>query len=150
MNPIEKARTSEILFYLYFNKQKEETLQDLNFWKFLESFCKVYNINYLAVINSMRTLLKPENAPTDLEIKYLLSKLGVTVRPLSKISGIYWQKQKKLDEIITISGAPTITSKLTDPLHKNAVIAFITYFYQVSGVFRYLDYNIVEEVLKND
>lgn len=147
MNPMEKARTIEILFYLYFNKQEEQTLQDIKFWKFLESFCAVYNINYLAVVNSMRTLIKPENAPTEIEIKYLLSKLGISVRPLSKVSGIYWQKQKKIDEIIANSGVPKIVPKLLDPLHKNAVVAFITYFYQVSGVFRYLDYKLVEELL---
>ena len=147
MNPMEKARTVEILFYLYFNQQEEQVLQNIGFWKFLEYFCNLYNINYLAVVNSMRSLIKPENAPTELEIKYLLSKLGVTVRPLSKVSGIYWQKQKKIDEIIETKGVPNIVPKLTDPLHKNAVIAFITYFYKMSGIFRYLDYKVIEEVL---
>ena len=91
---IEKDRLTEVLFYLYFDNKSEEHLSNIDFWNTISGLCKIYNIDSAQVSRAARILFADENRPTELEIWYLLDKLGVSVRPIRKISGIYWQKQK--------------------------------------------------------
>ena len=85
----ETDRLYEVLFYLYFNNQGQKTLSNSLFWQTIRDICILNNINDRAVTQAVRILMADENCPQDKETYYLLSKLGLTVRPIRRISGIY-------------------------------------------------------------
>lgn len=123
--PVEKDRLTEILFFLYFDNKDSEHLANMDFWNTVSSLCKVYNVDSAQVSRAARVLFADENKPSEFETWYLLDKLGVTVRPLRKISGIYWQKQKHFAETVATYGPPSISRKITDPAMKQNVRAFL-------------------------
>jgi hypothetical protein len=122
---IEKDRLTEILFFLYFDNQDEEHLANIDFWNTISSLCKVYNVDSAQVSRAARILFADENRPSEFETWYLLDKLGVTVRPLRKISGIYWQKQKHFAETVEKYGPPTLKRRISDAAMKQNVHAFL-------------------------
>lgn len=122
---IEKDRLTEILFFLYFDNKSEDQISNADFWNTINSLCKVYNIDNSQVSRAARILFAEENRPTEFEIWYLLDKLGVTVRPIRKISGIYWQKQKHFAETVKTYGAPSIRRRVTDAAMKQNMKAFL-------------------------
>jgi hypothetical protein len=143
MTPIEEARLYEIIFYLFFNDKSDEMVKNENFWNFIKSLCALYNLNYDIIVRNLRILLKDENAPSEKEIVYLLNKTGVTVRPMVKISRIYWQKQKKILEDIIASGPPEIKQYIFDPVSKIQIKEFVKAFYNVAGIFSNLDQDLI-------
>lgn len=130
---IEKDRLTEILFFLYFDNKNEEHISNLEFWNTINSLCKVYNIDSAQVSRAARVLFAEENRPAELETWYLLNKLGVTVRPIRKISGIYWQKQKHFAETVATYGAPAIKRRITDAAMKQNVRAFLAALVDMFG-----------------
>ncbi len=91
MTNLEKDRLVEVIFYLYFNKINDKLLESLEFWEMLKKMCAIYNIDNISIAKAVRALSSKDNAPTSEEIVYLMDSIGVSVRNLSKISGIYWQ-----------------------------------------------------------
>lgn len=122
---IEKDRLTEILFFLYFDNQDEKHLANIDFWNTISSLCKVYNVDSAQVSRAARILFADENRPSEFETWYLLDKLGVTVRPLRKISGIYWQKQKHFAETVEKYGPPALKRRISDAAMKQNVRAFL-------------------------
>lgn len=130
---IEKDRLTEVLFYLYFNNKDENILGNLDFWNTINSLCKVYKVDGAQVSRAARILFAEENRPTEFEMWYLLNKLGVSVRPIRKISGIYWQKQKHFAETVDKYGTPTIRRCITDAAMKRNVREFIVAILEMFG-----------------
>lgn len=122
---IEKDRLTEILFFLYFDKKDEKHLGNVDFWNTIGSLCKVYNVENSQISRAARILFAEENRPTEFETWYLLNKLGVSVRPIRKISGIYWQKQKHFEETVSKYGSPSIVRRITDPAMKQNIRDFL-------------------------
>lgn len=130
----ENDRLIEILFYLYFNNKDDKILSSSLFWQVIKSICVLYGINDRAVVQAVRILMADENSPKDAETYYLLSKVGLTVRPIRHISGIYWQKQKAFAEEFE-KNVPTITRRLTDVIYKKSVRDFVYAIYDITGIF---------------
>jgi hypothetical protein len=130
---IEKDRLTEILFFLYFDRKDEKLLGNMDFWNTVHSLCKVYDVDGTQVSRAARVLFAEENRPTEFEIWYLLNKLGVSVRPIRKISGIYWQKQKHFAETVDKYGAPTIKRCITDAAMKKNVRDFLIALVEMFG-----------------
>ena len=123
---VEKDRLTEILFYLYFDKKDEAILADANFWHSINALCKVYNVDSLQISRAARVLFAEENKPEEFEMWYLLHKLGVSVRPIRKLSGIYWQKQKAYNDEVVLKGTtPVIKRRITDAAMKKSIKDFI-------------------------
>lgn len=130
---IEKDRLTEVLFYLYFDKKDDKIIADANFWHTINDLCKVYNIDSLQVSRAARILFAEENKPTEFEMWYLLNKLGVSVRPIRKLTGIYWQKQKHFEEEVAKHGAPKISRKITDAAIKQNIRDFLIALLEMFG-----------------
>jgi hypothetical protein len=131
---IEKDRLTEILFYLYFDKKDETVLENANFWHCINDLCKVYNVDSLQVSRAARILFADENKPTEFETWYLLHKLGVSVRPIRKLSGVYWQKQKQFNDEVELKGVkPTIKRCITDAAMKKNIKDFIVAILDMFG-----------------
>lgn len=136
---IEKDRLTEILFYLYFNNKDETHLANVDFWNTISSLCKVYNIDSLQVSRAARVLFADENRPSEFETWYLLNKLGVSVRPIRKISGIYWQKQKHFEETVNTYGPPKISRRISDAAMKRNVREFLVALVDMFGTLSAID-----------
>jgi len=144
MTQEEKDRLIEILFYLYFNNKDSKILSSSLFWATITSICTLYGINNRAVVQSVRILMSDENCPTDEETFYLLDKLGLSVRPIRKISGIYWQKQRDFKTAFETT-PPVIKRRLTDVIYKKSVRDFIYAMYDISGMFNDVPKELLEE-----
>lgn len=143
MNPAEKYRLYEILFYLYFNRQDDTTITNQNYWNLIKSICDFYGVNMALVSKALRILSNDDNKPSELEIVYLLNKAGVSVRPLNKISGIYWQKQKAYLEEIAAKGVPYVFPRITDTPTKINIDSFIKAMYNIGSIFNVLDQDLI-------
>jgi hypothetical protein len=142
MTQEENDRLIEILFYLYFNNKDQKILSSNLFWTVIKSICTLYGINDRAVVQSVRVLMADENCPEEKETYYLLSKIGLTVRPIRNISGIYWQKQKAFaEEFVTIP--PVIKRRLTDVIYKRSIRDFVYAVYDINGIFNYVDKDLI-------
>jgi hypothetical protein len=130
----ENDRLIEILFYLYFNNKDPKVLSSNLFWAAIKAICTLYNINDRAIVQAVRILMADENCPQDKETYYLLSKIGLTVRPIRSISGIYWQKQKAFAEEFA-ADPPTIKRRLTDVVYKKSIRDFVYAMYDLNGIF---------------
>ena len=143
MSQEEKDRLFEILFYLYFNNKDSKILSSNLFWQAISAICTLYNINNLAVVQSVRILMAEEHSPQDKETYYLLNKLGLSVRPIRHISGLYWQKQKAFAEEFTVN-PPIIKRHLTDVVYKKSVRDFLYAMYDVCGIFNEIPKELLE------
>ena len=134
MTQEENDRLIEILFYLYFSNKDPKILSSNIFWSTIKAICTLYEINDRAIVQAVRILMADENCPQDKETYYLLNKIGLTVRPIRNISGIYWQKQKAFAEEFATT-PPTITRRLTDVIYKKSIRDFVYAMYDLSGIF---------------
>lgn len=131
MTPEEKDRLAEIVFYLYFDNKSEETITNRDFWEVINSICKLYSIDSIAITKAVRILMAEENAPQEDETYYLLHNIGLTVRPIKKLTGIYWQKQKAIEE--KLSKTPiTIHRRINDVIVKRNMRAFLEAMHNLS------------------
>jgi hypothetical protein len=130
---IEKDRLTEILFFLYFDKKDEALIGNKDFWSTINSSCKVYDIDGMQISRAARILFAEENKPSEIETWYLLNKLGISVRPIRKISGIYWQKQKHFAETVDKYGAPSIRRCITDAAMKKNIRNFLVALLEMFG-----------------
>lgn len=130
----ENDRLIEILFYLYFNNKDSKILSSNLFWGAIKSICALYNINDRAIVQAIRILMADEHCPNDAETYYLLSKIGLSVRPIRNISGIYWQKQKAFAEEF-VTNPPKIKRCLTDVIYKKSIRDFVGAMYNLNGIF---------------
>lgn len=131
---IEKDRLTEVLFFLYFDRKDEKLLGNTDFWNTVNSLCKVYSVDSTQVSRAARILFAEENRPTEFEMWYLLNKLGVSVRPIRKISGIYWQKQKHYAETVAKYGTPTVRRCITDAAMKKNIRDFLIALVEIFGI----------------
>ena len=143
----EKDRFVEILFLQYFNNKSSKILGKAEFWNIITNICNLYNIDNIAISKSVRILLAEENIPTEEESFYLLDKAGLTVRPINKITGIYWQKQVSFRNDFNNGKIPTIKRRITDIVIKKSLRDFINAIYDVFGIFKYVDKKILEDVI---
>lgn len=144
MTQEENDRLIEILFYLYFDNKDTKILSSNLFWATIKAVCTLYNINDRAIVQAVRILMADENKPEDKETYYLLSKIGLTVRPIRHISGIYWQKQKAYNEEF-VTSPPTIKRRLTDVIYKKSIRDFVYAMYDLNGIFNEVS---LKEIMK--
>ena len=145
----EKDRCIEILFYLYFSNVNENHLGKIEFWNTINNLCKVYDIDNLAVSKAVRLLLVPENTPHDKETYYLLNKLGLSVRPINRISGIYWQRQIQFQKEFEAGDIPHVRRRIIDIVIKRSMRDFILAMYNLFGIFGDIgEKTLYESVLK--
>ena len=131
MTKEEKDRLIEIIFYLYFETKSEEVVSKKDFWEFINSVCKLYSIDSIAIAKAVRILMAEENAPEEEETYYLLHNAGLTVRPIRKLTGIYWQKQKAIEE--KLSKTPiTVHRRINDVIVKAHIKLFLDAMYGLS------------------
>lgn len=145
MFPEDKDRLFEILLYLYFANIPEKYAGTAEFWNLIKSICGLYNISDTAIIRAVRVLTAKENIPTDDETWFLLNQMGLTVRPIRTISGIYWQKQKEFSNKYE-SKRPHIYRRVTDIIMKKAIRDFIFAMYESLGVFAYVDIELLKKI----
>lgn len=138
----ENDRLIEILFYLYFNNKDSKTLSSNLFWDVVKSICVLYNINDRAVVQAVRILMADENSPKDKETYYLLNKVGLSVRPIRHISGIYWQKQKAFAKEFEKT-TPSISRRLHDVIYKKSVRDFVYAIYDITGIFNEIPKDLI-------
>lgn len=134
MTQEENDRLIEILFYLYFDNKDSKLLASNLFWNTIKAICTLYNINDRAIIQAVRILMAEENCPNDEETYYLLNKIGLSVRPIRNISGIYWQKQKEYAEKF-ITTPPVIKHRLIEVVYKKSIRDFVYAMYDLNGIF---------------
>lgn len=132
---IEKDRMAEILFYLYFTNKDTKFLENIEFWNCISNVCKLYDVDNMLVSRAARVLFAEENSPSEIETWYLLNKLGVSVRPIRKLTGIYWQKQKNFAEIVEKYGSPTVKRTITDAAMRKSIREFIIAVQDMFGAF---------------
>ena len=147
MTTVEKDRLVEVLFYLYFNNKDSKSLGKTDFWNAILSICKVYDVDSNSVAKAVRILTAPENEPNDREIYYLLNKIGLSVRPINKISGVYWQKQKEYLKEFDSGKIPSIKNRIFDVVMKRSMRDFIFIIYDFMGVFNNIDIDIIDSNL---
>lgn len=142
MTQEEWDRLIEILFYLYFDSKDQKILSSNLFWNVIKDICVLYGINDRAVTQAIRILMAEENRPEDKETYYLLNKIGLTVRPIRKISGIYWQKQKVFSEEFK-TNPPTIKHRLNDIIYKKSIRDFVLAIYNTCGILNEIPKDLV-------
>lgn len=147
MTSVEKDRLVEILFYLFFNNTDSKMLATTNYWKMINSICEAYNIEAHTVSKAVRILIAKENMPTEEEVFYLLNKAGLSVRPINKISGIYWQKQINYVKNFEIGKTPKIDRKILDIVMKKSMRDFINAVYSVFGIFNNIELKTIQKIL---
>ena len=147
MTSVEKDRLIEILFYLFFNNTDSKMLATTNYWKMITSICEAYNIEAHTVSKAVRILIAKENMPTEEEVFYLLNKAGLSVRPINKISGIYWQKQINYIKNFEIGKTPKIDRKILDIVMKKSMRDFISAVYSVFGIFNNIELKTIQKIL---
>ena len=145
----EKDRLCEILFFGYFHNRESSTLGDAKFWECVNAICKAYGIDSLFITRAIRTLMAKENRPEDFETWYLFWKLGTTVRPMRGFTGIYWQKQKKLEERYTSGEKPAVHRRIHDVAVKRSMYAFVKAVYDIFGSYKFLDADKLDEVFSS-
>lgn len=142
----EKDRLTEILFYMYFNNKDSEQLSDRNFWNAINSICQMYNIDSVNITRAVRTLMSEENQPTDEETYYLLHSIGLTVRPIKRLSGIYWQKQKAIEEKLA-KHPITVKRKIDNVIIKRNMRDFLIAMYKLFGCLADIDSETFEKYI---
>lgn len=146
MTAEERDRCVEVLFYLYFNNVNEKVLEKADFWTTINNLCKIYDIDSLSISKAIRILLVQENIPTDKEMYYLLNQIGLTVRPLNKISGVYWQRQVKFQKEIESGDLPVFHRKIVDVVMKRSMRDFIFAMYDFFSIFGSIDKKLLEKL----
>ena len=146
MTPEEKDRLIEVLFYIYFNNKPPDVVSKREFWEVINSICKMYNIDNIAITKAVRILMSDECIPQDNETYYLLHKVGLSVRPIRKLTGIYWQKQKAIEAELETTPI-TVTRKINDVLIKRNLREFIYAMYNLSESFFDIGGDIVKNLL---
>ena len=146
MTAEEKDRLVEVLIYLYFNNKPDKTLGKQEFWMAIKNICDMYNIDSMSISKTVRILMAKENVPEDDEIYYLLDKMGLTVRPIRSISGIYWQKQVAFKNLFATK-PPVIKRRITDIVIKKNIKDFLFALYEVLGVFTHINIKQLEDTL---
>lgn len=139
----EKDRLAEVLLYLYFNEKPETVLGKKEFWEAIRNICDMYKIDSLSISKAVRILMAKENIPQDDEIYYLLNHMGMSVRPIKKVSGIYWQKQVELAKK-AVTSPPVIKRRITDIVIKKNIRDFLLALYDVLGIFSNIDIKMLE------
>ena len=127
----------------------ENVLSKSEFWLTINNLCKIYNIDNLAISKAIRILLSHENIATDEEMYYLLDSLGLTVRPINKISGIYWQKQKDYKTEILKGNKPIIRRRITDIVIKRSMRDFLNAIYNFFSIFNFIDKKLLDDSIFN-
>ena len=143
----EKDRCVEVLFYLYFSNVEEKTLGKPEFWNTINNLCKIYDIDSLSISKAVRLLLISENEPHSKETYYLLNKLELSVRPINRISGIYWQRQIQFQKEFEAGDLPVIRRRITDVVIKRSMRDFIVALYEMFGIFKEIDKKILDSKL---
>jgi hypothetical protein len=140
----ELDRLYEVLVYLYFDKLDDELVKNPNYWTGIRNLCISFKISDICLMKAVRILLIPDNIPTEIEMYYLFDKIGLTVRPIRKISGIYWQKQKEYKTILK-DKTVAVSRKILDPAMKNTLKGFVSLIYKISGIFSIISEIDLEE-----
>lgn len=146
MTNLEKDRLVEVIFFLYFNGIPDTIINKKDFWEMLKKQCDIYNIDSFSIQKSIRALTFPENRPTDEEIVYLMNKIDVSVRNLSKISGIYWQKKIAIEKDLE-GKTLKIFPKITDVVMKRAMRDFIKVQLEINGILKYFSEEQFDKVI---
>lgn len=128
----EKDRLIEIMFYLYFDTKDEKTITSKEFWATVSAICEMYHIDSVKITEAIRLLMAESNLPQDDEMYYLLHSVGLTVRPIRKLTGIYWQKQKAIEEKLATSPL-SITRKINDVIIKRCMRDFLAAICDFAG-----------------
>ena len=147
MTSVEKDRLVEILFYLFFDNTDSKMLATTNYWKMINSICEAYNIEAHIISKAVRSLIAKEDMPTREEVCYILNKAGLSVRPINKISGIYWQKQINYIKKFETGKTPKIDRKILDIVMKKAMRDFINAIYSVFGIFNHIELKTIQKIL---
>src|SRR5574344_353929 len=143
----EKDRLVETIIYLYFTAQDRKTIESVSFWKAIKEICETFSIDSISISKAARILLANENRPSDEETYWLLNNIGLTVRPIRTISGIYWQKQVKFKEDFEAGKKPIIKRRITDIVVKQNMRDFIGAIYKITGIFGNIDKEILDNTL---
>lgn len=142
----ERDRLIEVLFYIYFDNKDEKTITSKEFWDVINSICSLYGIDSVKITEAIRLLMAEANTPTEEEMYYLLHKVGLTVRPIRRLTGIYWQKQKAIEE--KLSNSPiVVTRKINDVIVKRSMRDFISAMYDLTGCLLDLGNEILSTIL---
>lgn len=144
LTPLEQDRFVEVMFFLYFDRQPKRFLENKSFWTTIYEMCKIYDIDPVQISKAARALMLPNERPSEVQIYYLLHKMGFSVRDIKHLSGIYWQKQQNLSEAISKYGAPTIKRTVTDTVAKHAIRVFLTGMSDIFGVLSIVDREVFE------
>ena len=150
MTSVEKDRLVEILFYLFFNNTDSKMLATTNYWKMINSICEAYNIEAHIISKAVRILIAKENIKKTKQPQVhdgAVNKAGLSVRPINKISGIYWQKQINYIKNFEIGKTPKIDRKILDIVMKKAMRDFINAIYSVFGIFNHIELKTIQKIL---
>lgn len=142
----ERDRLCEILFFKYFENQPPEKLSDAEFWKGIDSICRTNGVDSLLVSKSVRILMAKENRPEDFEMWYLFDKWDTSVRQLRNFTGMYWQKQKRMEERFNSGEKPFVKRRIADVAMKASIKGFIATIYGIFGSFRFLQPHMLDEL----
>lgn len=142
----ERDRLCEILFYQYFTNQPPEKLSNAEFWKCIDSICRSNGVDSLLVSKTVRILMAKENRPEDFETWYLFDKWDTSVRQLRNFTGMYWQKQKRMEARFASGEKPYVKRRINDIAMKASIKGFITTIYSIFGSFRYLQPSMLDEL----
>ena len=142
----ERDRLCEILFLQYFTNQPSEKLSDSKFWNNVNSMCVANGVDSLLVSKAVRILMAKENQPEDFETWYLFKRWDTSVRQLRNFTGIYWQKQKRMEEKFNAGERPYVKRRITDVAMKASIKGFITTIYSVFGSFKFLQSAMLDEL----
>lgn len=142
----EKDRLCEVLFYNYFRNMPAERLGDAKFWNCINAICQSYDIDTLMVSKAMRILMAKENKPDEFETWVLFWKLDTSVRNMKGFTGLYWQKQKKYEEMYNSGKIPVIRRKITDVAMKRSMCEFVRAIYSIFGSYKYLNIDNLNEL----
>lgn len=142
----EKDRLCEILFYSYFQNKDSAKLGDAKFWTCINAICQAYNIDSLFITRAIRVLMAKENAPEEFETWYLFWKMETAVRPMRGFTGIYWQKQKKFEEMYNSGERPLVRRRISDVAMKRSMYSFVKAIYDIFGSYKYLNSDTLNEI----
>lgn len=143
----EQNRLAEVMLYCYFNQMDGNVFGTASFWNAIRDVCETFGIDSVAISKSFRLLMVDTNRPTDLETWYLLDKTQHSVRQIRNISGIYWQKQKKLLEEVEHVGLPAIQPRIHDPVMRKSIKDFVFAMYGICGIFQFTDVKTLQKAL---
>ena len=146
MTPEERDRLCEILFFKYFENQAPEKLSSPEFWNCINSICRANGVDSLLVSKTVRILMAKENRPEDFETWYLFNKWDTSVRQLRNFTGMYWQKQKRMEARLEAGEKPFVKRRITDVAMKASVKGFITTIYSIFGSFKFVQSHMLEEL----